>query len=291
LGDEVQLAFVELPAIPYPLCPRRSSSTGAAFDPYSMSTYFNFKGLVVAAAFVSASHMAYPDEGDDLIKKGDVHYEQLQTADALKYYLPAEKLQPKNVDLLVKISREYRHLMSDAGSKEEKVRLGNIAKTYAQRAVALAPNDPEAQLAIAITYGKLLPYQSNKERVEGSKIVKEAAEKVTRLAPSNDLGWHLLGRWHVTMADVGAVTKALGSLVYGKMPPSSNEDAERYFLKAISLNPNRLMHYIELGRTYAQMGRKDEARKFITKGLAMPATEKDDPETKQKGREILAKLK
>jgi hypothetical protein len=38
------------------------------------------------------------------------------------------------------------------------------------------------------------------------------------------------------------------------------------------------------------MGRPDDARKFISKGLAMPNTEKDDPETKQKGRELLASL-
>jgi len=37
------------------------------------------------------------------------------------------------------------------------------------------------------------------------------------------------------------------------------------------------MHYIELGRIYAQMGRKEEARKYIQKGMAMPNKEKDDP--------------
>jgi hypothetical protein len=51
------------------------------------------------------------------------------------------------------------------------------------------------------------------------------------------------------------------------------------------------MHYIELGRTYAQMDRKEEARRLITKGLGMRETEKDDPETKEKGREILEKLR
>jgi hypothetical protein len=51
------------------------------------------------------------------------------------------------------------------------------------------------------------------------------------------------------------------------------------------------MHYIELGRTYAQMGRDADARNFITKGLAMSETEKDDPETKNLGRQILKKLR
>jgi hypothetical protein len=51
------------------------------------------------------------------------------------------------------------------------------------------------------------------------------------------------------------------------------------------------MHHIELGRTYAAMGKKDEARRFIAKGLAMADVEKDDPETKRLGRESLAKLR
>ena len=51
------------------------------------------------------------------------------------------------------------------------------------------------------------------------------------------------------------------------------------------------MHYVELGRTYAQMGKKDDARRFINKGIAMPDVEKDDPETKQHGRETLKKLR
>ena len=82
----------------------------------------------------------------------------------------------------------------------------------------------------------------------------------------------------------------MAQVAYGKLPPAKYEDAVRCFEKAIALNPNRLMHYIELGRTYAQMGRDGDARKFITKGLAMPETEKDDPETKKLGRQILKKL-
>jgi hypothetical protein len=39
------------------------------------------------------------------------------------------------------------------------------------------------------------------------------------------------------------------------------------------------------------MGRTADARRVITKGLAMKETDKDDPENKQRGRETLAKLR
>ena len=245
-----------------------------------------FPALILCTRVAAAASPA-----GDLIKKGDVHYARIQPAEALKYYLPAEKLEPANADLLVRISRQYRHLMSDAPKREEKLRLGGIAVDYARRAVALAPNDAEANLAVAISYGKVLPLQPSSDQMENSRRIKAAAEKTIKLDPRSDLGWHLLGRWHLNMADIGAVKRTLAQIVYGKLPPASNEDAARCFEKAIALNPNRLMHYIELGRTYERMGRAVEAKKFIVKGLAMAETEKDDPETKRKGREVLATLK
>jgi Flp pilus assembly protein TadD len=51
--------------------------------------------------------------------------------------------------------------MSDATNAKEKLLLGNTAVDYAERAVALAPNDPEAHLALAISYGKLVPLAGN----------------------------------------------------------------------------------------------------------------------------------
>lgn len=249
-----------------------------------------FNPLFAAAALVLAGFAMGAESAEELIQKGNVFYNKLQPAEALKFYLPAEKLEPKNARLLVRIARQYRHLMSEATKREEKIQFATTAVQYAQRAVALAPNDPETQLALAISQGKLLPFQSSKEQFTNASVVKTAVDKVITLDPGNDLAWHVLGRWYLNLAEVSTVKRALAKVLYGKLPPATYEDAVRCFEKAIELNPNRLMHYIELGRTYADMGRAEEARKFITKGLAMPNTEKDDPESKERGRQILAKL-
>ena len=233
----------------------------------------------------------YSESADELIAKGDTYYLKLQAAEALKYYLPAEKLEPNNVRLLVRMSREYRHLMSDATQTEQKLNLGSTAIDYAKRAATLEPNDPEAQLAVAISYGKLEPLQGNRQKFEASRIIKNAADKVIKLDPSSDLGWHVLGRWHMALAEVNSFERALAQVTYGKLPESTYEEAASCFEKAIELNPNRLMHYIELGRVYAHLGRTDEARSLINKGLAMRDTEKDDPEAKRQGEELLANLR
>jgi tetratricopeptide (TPR) repeat protein len=239
--------------------------------------------LLPGAAFGAGS-------ADQLIEQGDAFYARLEAADSLKFYLPAEKLEPNNVRLLVRISREYRHLMTDAAKPMERVSLGSTALAYAKRAVTLAPDNPEAQLAVAISYGKLQPFESIREKLDAARIIKDAADKVIKLDPRSDLGWHVLGRWHMAFADVSPAKRALALLTYGKLPDSTYEDAAKCFEKAIEINPNRLMHYIELGRAYAHMGRANDARRLITEGLAMRETEKDDPEIKRLGKEVLASL-
>lgn len=227
---------------------------------------------------------------DELMGKGDKHDLTFEANRALNYYLKAAEMEPNNVPLLLRIARQYRYLMAEAKSHEEKLKLGNAALGYGQRAAKLAPLNSEAQLSPAITYGKMLPYEGSKAQVQLSPLIKTAADKAIRLDPNNDTAWHVLGRWHQVLAKVGVVKRALGGLLYGKLPVTTQEAAAKCFTQAIAINPSRLRHYIELGHTYALMGNSTEAKRFLKKGLSMPNHEYDDPELKVKGRETLAKL-
>jgi tetratricopeptide (TPR) repeat protein len=244
--------------------------------------------MVVALLFTGGALRA--ESADSLIAEGDLFYARLQASEALKYYLPAEKLEPNNVRLLVHISREYRHLMSDETDRTSKIRLGSVAVEYAKRAVAVDPKDPDAQLAVAISYGKVQPYEGYRQRFDAVHVIKKAADKTIELDPHNDLGWHVLGRWYEGLAEVDPLHRALAQTL-GGLPPATYQDAATCFEKAIQLNPNRLMHYIELGKVYVAMGKKDEGCRLIQKGLAMQNTEKDDPQTKHEGEEILEKAR
>jgi|GEM_PF-172066 len=230
------------------------------------------------------------EDANALIAKGDQFDKQLQAKEALEYYMPANKLEPDNVDLLVRIARQYRHLMADASSNKEKLRLGYVSLEFANRAASLAPKNAEAQLSPAISYGKMLPFMGSKDQVNAAPRIKTAVDRALELDPSNDNAWHILGRWNCVLASVNPVKRALAKALYGGLPVTTNEAAEKCLLKAIEINPNRLIHYVELGRTYVQMGRKEDARKYIEKGLAMPDKEKDDPEMREIGRQLLEKL-
>lgn len=241
-------------------------------------------------ALCLASTSASAGNVETLTAQGDQLDKALKPEAALEFYLPANKLEPDNVDLLLRIARQYRHLMSDTSSKSEKLRLGKVSLQYAERASDLAPHNAEAQLSPAISYGKMLPYMSSKDQVAASPLIKAAVDRTLKLDPRNDTAWHILGRWNRVLANISLIKRVLAKAIYGELPVTTDEEAEKCLRKAISINPNRLIHYIELGRIYAQMGRKEEARQYILKGLSMPNEEKDDPEMKEIGRETLKKL-
>jgi tetratricopeptide (TPR) repeat protein len=225
-----------------------------------------------------------------LVTEGDTFDVKGSNNEALKYYLPAEKLEPNHADLLIKISRQYALRMADLPNDSQKIASGRTALSYAERAVALAPNLCDSHLSVAICLGKLSPYVSSRESVEYSRRIKTETDTAIKIDPKNDYAWHLLGRWNQALANIGGTTRILAKIIYGGLPAASNAEAVRCLKKAMALNPNRLVHVIELGRTYAMMGRNEEAKKLILQGLAMPNREKDDPETKERGKKTLASI-
>jgi Flp pilus assembly protein TadD len=83
-----------------------------------------------------------------------------------------------------------------------------------------------------------------------------------------------VGLWHEKPDRGKPCAASVGASRFRKTPDSTYEQSAQCFQKAITLNPNRLMHYIELGRLYAKMGRTDEARRLINTGLGMQNSEK-----------------
>jgi tetratricopeptide (TPR) repeat protein len=255
-----------------------------------MNPNHSFRAFGLCAVLCLLGLAALAESPDALIAKGDECEKKLQTKEALENYLPAYKVEPNNARLLVRIARQYRHLISDTSSKKEKLRLGYLSLDFANRAATLAPNNSEAQLSPAISYGKMLPFLGSKDQVDASPRIKASVDRALQLDPNNDTAWHVLGRWNRVLANINVLKRVLAKALYGDLPVTTNEAAEKCLLKAIELNPNRLMHYIELGRVYAQMGKKDRAREYLQKGLAMPNKEHDDAEMREIGRQTLENL-
>jgi tetratricopeptide (TPR) repeat protein len=246
--------------------------------------------VFVASLALLAATATYGDNTSDLIKTGDAYDQHLETRQALGAYLAAEELGPPNADVLRRIAKEYAELMVDTDSVEQKCALGEKAIDYANRAVALAPKNAMAHLAMAVCYGRMAPLMDNRTKIAYSRLVKEHADKALVLDPNNDLTYNVLGSWNYELAGLNPFLRALAGVIYGQLPDASYQDSVKDFEKAVELNPNRLANHIGLGRAYAAIGNTAEARKEIELGLAMPNLERDDPFVKEQGRETLQKI-
>jgi tetratricopeptide (TPR) repeat protein len=246
--------------------------------------------LSLAAASLAHANSAPTASVAELVKMGDAFDAKLDNARALEMYLQAERLGANDAETLYRIARQHALLMNDTSSDEKQRELGDKALAYAKRAVAADPEHAKSLLSVAICYGRLIRFAGARMKVEYSRLVKEYAERALKLDPTDSYAYHVLGAWNYELAQMGAVTRTFVKVVYGGIPPASNEEAEKLFRKAVEIAPERVSHRVELGRTYAALGREDEARAQLRKALSLPNREKDDPESKKRATETLARL-
>lgn len=239
------------------------------------------KGLVLSSLLILSIAAEVVEQSDELEARGE-------NGAALAILRAANERAPGDSEVLRRLARQYVQQMDAPGADSSAC--GRRALDHARQAVAAGPKNAEAHLALAIVSGQVAFLQPPQERLAFSRLIKQEAETALELDPKNDLAWHVLGRWHYEVANLGAPLKFLAQTLYGKMPAASNEQALACFEKARVLRPDRLLHQAELGRTLAALGREDEARAALEKALAMPLREKDDPETKTRARKALQAL-
>ncbi len=195
----------------------------------------------------------------ELIAQGDAEDREHRPREALRALHQAEQLDPENAGILLRLSKQYSDLVDETkGPTSEQMARRSLQ--YAERALKADAHSSKAHLSIAVSYGKLANFVGNREKVDYSKIVRDEVRKSLAIDPGDSFGWHVLGRWHVGVANVGPVLRALAKVAYGGLPPASNEEAVKSFRKAIELAPDQLVHRTELARVYQLMGKQELAR-------------------------------
>jgi tetratricopeptide (TPR) repeat protein len=224
-----------------------------------------------------------------LLQKGDAEVNRHALHEALGDFESAEKLEPDNVGVLLRISQQCSDLIASAKNSAEGQRLAQRSLDHAKRAVELAPNNAKAHLALAIAYGRMTDFCSNKTKLEYSRYIKAEAERAVALDPGEDFAYHVLGRWHYGVANLNSLLKMMAKMVYGGMPAASNEEAARCLKKAADLAPQRVIHHNELARVYVALGKRDLARKEWQTVVTLHAEDGEDEKAQREARTELAK--
>ena len=241
--------------------------------------------LILAFSTLTATAQ---DNVDELRQRALQAETELRSQDALQLFLELEKSLPDDAFILQKIARQYSDAIVDLTDVEQQRDYARRALDYAERAVAVAPNDPVSVLSIAVAHGKLAGFSDTRTKIEYSRAIKEETERALRLDPDYAWAHHVLGRWHREVASLGSFSRFFVRVVYGGLPNASYEDAIHHLERAVALEPGVLAHHLELGFAYEAAGRDAEARQQFELGLALPSTEKHDELAKARARDLMA---
>jgi tetratricopeptide (TPR) repeat protein len=248
------------------------------------------KRIIGVLATVLFAALAFGQETDtSFIAKGDQFYDQFKNEEALQQYQMAYEADTLNCEALWKLTRAHVDV-GEVSDEEEQRTHYYTAETFGRKAVAACPDNSDTHLQLAIAIGRVALMEGGKKKVSLSGEVKSEAEKAIELNPNDDIAHHVLARWHREVANLSGILKAFAKILYGGLPPASNEEAIEHFKKAIEIAPDHINHHLELGITYEEIKEWALAKAEYDKVMELPVSDSDDPDHKKEAEERLKKV-
>ena len=209
---------------------------------------------------------------------------------ALEIYAAAESQASTNAADWCALSRGYCDLMCLTNSAPAKTELLKRALRCASQAVKVGPANATAHACLAVCYAQRCAFADIKGQLADARRFKQEAEKTLALDPKQDIAYYLLGRWNYAIANVGLLSRAYVKIVYGGLPPASDEAAIEDFQKAIALAPGRIIHHAGLALAYEATGDKKREIAELEKCRALKPTDCEDAAAQRAAEQKLAAL-
>lgn len=171
---------------------------------------------------------------------------------ASKYYHQALRLKPNSGHAYWRLSLtmygKYRYEFDP--EKKKKLILKGI--DYAEKAVALAPDDAMSHLMSGVNYGQYILHFGLLRSWYYIFPVRRAMETAIKLAPQNDHAHNVLGLWYTT------IPWWLGG---------DSEKGIELLYKSVQYRPNYTTNYFHLAEELLKLDRIQEAKQVIQRML------------------------
>jgi tetratricopeptide (TPR) repeat protein len=251
----------------------------------------SLKVAVVALGILGMPGGAFAQAGAEHIAQADAAYRQRKVRDALDGYLRAISVDPRNYEALWKASRtevDIAETIKGNGADS----LLTAARTHAEAAIQVKAGDAEGHFALGRAVGRKALSVGVMDRIRFSKVVYAEATEALKADSLHAGALHVMGMWNAEILRVNGFARAfaktfLGAQLFSK---ASWDDAQRLLETAVRVDPNRIVHKLDLAGIYADRDNKAKARELYESIAKAPVIEPNDDLYKQQAAERLRKL-
>lgn len=248
--------------------------------------------LITLAALLAAVPTANAQGAREYIAMGDREYNALEAVAAFAHYEQAIVADAGNYEALWKASRSAIDIGSYSPDAARRSALYASAEQYARKALAANSGDAEGHFAVARALGKTALTRSPRGRVKyGTEVRAHALSCLERDARHAGC-LHVMGAWNAEVMRLNGFTRMvaknlLGGRVFGS---ASWKQAVRYMEEAVAADPERIVHRVDMGEIYSDVGDEMKARAAFEAALRLPATDVNDRHYKAQARRALSSL-
>jgi FimV-like protein len=247
--------------------------------------------------FLAATMVATPSPAQDAaahMARGDSAYAVFNAEEALTHYENAIALDSSNSDALGKASRSAVDLGESLADGQRQKDLFRKGERYAQLAVRADSTSAEAWFHLARALGRTALSVGVRDRVRYAVDVRKYAMNALAINPDHAGALHVLGMWNAEVKRLNGfelffARRFLGGGVMGQ---ANWQDAVSYLERAVAVDPDRLVHRLDLAGIYADVGEKEKARASLESVIAATTrTDFNDVLYKRQAEERLKRIR
>ena len=237
----------------------------------------------VAGAQSPAEHIAL----------GDSIYARFKPDEALPHYLAAIGTDSSNAEALWKAARSQIDLAEAERDEARRTGLSKSGEALARRSIRVNPQSADAHFTLARALGRRALSLGVRDRVKYATDVRAEALEALRLDPNHPGALHVMGVWNAEVMRLNGVSRflaknVLGGRVFGE---ASWGRAVSYMERAVAVDPDRVVHHLDLGKIYADVGDKAKAEAQLDLAIRGRRIDFNDPAFQREAQAALQKLK
>ncbi|GAA0552040.1 tetratricopeptide repeat protein [Chitinophaga japonensis] len=218
----------------------------------------------------------YAQSVDEMIAAAKQLEKQMKESEALLKYKEVLKIQPDQVEALIGASELSSREGNRQKDKDAKARYFNEAKSYAEQALKVAPNNAGANYVMSVAMGRMALISGVKEKVAASRDVKKYAELAIKFNPRYAEAYHVLGKWNYEVANLNFLERNAAKALFGGLPDGSLQQAIANYEKCRKLDPSFILNYLELARAYKKDDQQTQAMEVLKKAVTLRSIHQDD---------------